>query len=77
MKKLLAVEGFIVIAFALAYIGLTFYSMTIWSDKSGEILIGFIIFAQQSLRGFFENLHRNNGTTATVTATPSPTETKP
>lgn len=54
MKHLVKVEGLVIVLVTAAYIALTLMAVRLWSDKSGEIVLGFAMFAQAAVRRFFD-----------------------
>ena len=52
-----SVEGVIVILTTLGYIAIVFFLLGLWSDKAGEIVLGFALFAQSVISKYFD-MHR-------------------
>lgn len=49
------VEGMAVLILVVSYVGLTFFLLGLWAEQSGEIILGFCLFAQSLLNKFFES----------------------
>lgn len=54
------VEGLVVLILAVGYLGLVFFNCYRWSDKSGELIIGFALFSQGIVGRFFDYQHRKD-----------------
>lgn len=68
-KSLFHVEGTMMLIIVCAYVSIAVISLIQWSDKSGEIILGFALFAQSTVRSFFDWLNRDAGEPSEPTPT--------
>ena len=48
------IEGVVIIIITLGYLGVMFWLINLGSDKVGELIVGFALFAQSMLGKYFD-----------------------